>query len=200
MKMLKTLFMKSIKLSILIPSTFDRLEMTQELVDFLEKQKVPGVDITVKFDNKEISIGAKRQQMIEEAKGEYIVFIDSDDMVTEDYTSTLMGAIIGKPDCIGFDVECSGTKGKTASVSNKWHSWGDLKGGYDYVRTPYHLTPIKREIALKIGYKDLRFAEDNDYSKRLKNSGLIKYEIYIGKVMYYYQYVHQDSNIKYGIT
>ena len=63
-----------IKLSILIPSTFDREEMTKKLVDYLEVQsEFRPVEVLTDIDNKEVSIGAKRQRMIENAKGEYVV-------------------------------------------------------------------------------------------------------------------------------
>jgi len=187
------------KLSILIPSTFDRLAMTRKLVDYLNTQTQRDVEIVTKFDNRELSIGAKRQLMVEQSEAEYVVFIDSDDWVSEDYISSIMTALEKSPDCVGFEIECSGTKGKTASASNKWDKWDDNRGGFDYVRTIYQKNPTKREIVLAIGYKDLRYAEDSDYSKRLKESGLLKTEEYIPRVLYYYQYKYQNPKIKYGI-
>jgi len=192
------------KLSILICTTINRTEMFNQLVHHLQTQinefgRQKEVEIVSECDNKEISVGKKRQNLIEKAKGDYVVFIDSDDFVPYYYVEKILEAIKLSPDCIGFRIECKGTTGVTASASNKWDDWADNVGGFDYVRTIYHKTPVKREIALEIGYKDLRFAEDYDYSKRLKQSGLLKHEVFINEIMYEYRYKHEDSKTKYGI-
>ena len=189
-----------IKLSILIPSTFDRSEMTEILVEHLEIQsEFKPVEIITDIDNKEISIGAKRQRMLENAKGEYVVMIDSDDWVPTDYVDEILKALESNPDCVGHQIECQGTPGKTESVSNRYLKWAEKQRGFDYLRTPYPKVPIKKEICLKIGYKDIRYSEDHDFSKRLKFSRLIKTETYISKVLYYYRYKFAPHLEKYGI-
>ena len=193
-------------LSILIPTIETRRTQCELLMQFLISQYEnmglilgSDIEILVARDNKEISIGAKRQLLLEMAKGEYIVFIDDDDWVSDDYIRQIYRRLIVlKPDTIGFNIECSGTKGKTAQVSNTYDDWADNVNGFDYVRTPYQKSPIKREIALQIGYKDMRFAEDYDYSKRLKQSGLIKSEVLIHKTLYFYRYKWEDPKSKYG--
>jgi glycosyltransferase involved in cell wall biosynthesis len=156
------------------------------------------VKILSKLDNKEISVGAKRQLLLEEATADYVVYIDDDDMTPYYYVANILSAIESNPDCIGFLIECKGTKGKTASASSEWNDWADNTGGFDYVRTIYHKNPVKRSIALQIGYKDMRFAEDYDYSKRLKESGLLQEEVFINEVMYEYRYAYEDPKTKYG--
>lgn len=191
------------KLSILIPSTFNREEMTEELASKLRFQaKDKPVEVNVFYDDKTLSIGAKRQQMLEEAKGEYVVFIDSDDDVPDYYVDEILEAAERNPDCIGFEMEVHGInkKGKVekASASKRHKKWRNRIGGFDYVRTIYHKNPIKREIALQIGFKDMRFGEDFCYSQRLQKSGLLNFEVYINKVMYIYRYKYELAETKYG--
>jgi len=201
--------MPSCKLSILVASTYCREEMTERLLSRLrEMSKGYDAEVVVCYDNKEMSIGTKRQKMIEEANGEYVCFIDSDDDVPTYYVKEIFAALDKHPDCIGFDIKTIGTKGVLASASNRYSKWEkrersrrDIKKGkgkYDYYRTPYHKTPIRREIALEIGFKDLRYAEDHDFSQRLKQSGLIKTEEYIDRVMYIYKYKEEEFRKKYG--
>lgn len=186
-----------IKLSVLIPSTFCRQEMTDKLVSFLFSLKgSEEAEIVTRFDNKEMSIGAKRQMMLEEAKGEYVVFIDSDDWVSDDYFTEILSALESKPDCVGFNIKCCGTKFKKGIASNRFNDWRTLYSVYE--RTPYQKTPIKREIALEIGYIDKRFGEDYVFSKRLKQSGLIKSEVFIDKELYIYRYKYENHKTKYG--
>jgi glycosyltransferase involved in cell wall biosynthesis len=188
-------------LSILLPTVTERAELFHKLHVHLKVQSFmyPEVELIPYCDNKEISIGLKRQRLLEQAKGKYVVFIDDDDWVSEDYVEQIYNACLGNVDSVGMEIYCTGTKGKTASVSNRWPDWAEKTGGYDYVRTPYQKSPIKREIALAIGYPDMRFGEDYDYSKRLKQSGLIKTEAYIPKNLYFYRYKFEESNKKYGI-
>lgn len=188
------------KLSILIPTIESRRDTFENLYRFLEGQCF-GKDVEILFerDNKEISIGKKRQILLERASGEYVTFADDDDWLSDDYVDLILSAIEFNPDCVGFQIECSGTEGKTADMSNKYADWADNVNGFDYVRTPYQKTPTKREIALQIGYKDMRYGEDYEYSKRLKESGLIKSEMYIGKVLYYYRFKYENPQTKFGM-
>jgi glycosyltransferase involved in cell wall biosynthesis len=185
-------------LSVLIPTINGREVFFTRILEKVNDQKTEEIEIISLKDNKEISIGSKRQQLLEKASGEYVVFIDDDDLIADDYINSILDALLEKPDCVGFEINCTGTLGKTASVSNRWSDWGENKEGYDYVRTPYHKVPIKKDIALAIGFKDLRYAEDYDFSKRLKQSGLIKKEIYISKVLYYYLFVYENPKTKYN--
>jgi len=190
-------------LSILIPTIVGREEKYEALKAEVTKQIAdsPLVEIVTAKDNKEQSIGSKRQLLLQMATGKYVVFIDDDDWIADNYVGSILKALAEYPniDSIGFRIECSGTKGRTASVSNIYDSWRDNHAGFDYVRTPYHKSPIKRDIALQIGYRDMRYAEDHDYSVRLKNSKLVKSEFYIDDVMYYYRYTFEEHNKKYGI-
>lgn len=186
-------------LNILIPTIVGREILYRDLRDKLELQITSDVEIITLKDDKEVSIGTKRQMLLESSNSEYVVFIDDDDTVSEDYVTEVLKALESKPDCVGFEIECYGTAGKTASASNKYDKWAENVNGFDYVRTPYHKIPIKREIALQIGFKDMRYAEDYDFSLRLKESGLIKDEVYIPKVLYYYMYKYENPKTKYGL-
>jgi len=205
------------KLSILIRTIVGREEKFDSLVNSLFSQGNfvetkggwvdvhKGVEILFEKDNKEISVGAKAQKLIERAVGILVCFIDDDDSVPSYYIDEILKALKSKPDldCIGFKIECRGTNPngmvELASASNQWDDWADNKGGFRYVRTIYHKSPVRRFHAIIIGYNDMRFAEDADYSKRLKQSGLLDIEVFIDKVMYLYNYTHEDHRTKYGI-
>jgi hypothetical protein len=195
-------FTKQPKLTICIPSVQERHHIFTELFNHISKQIIDPLEVEIlcDIDNKEVSIGAKRQRMLQKALGKYITMVDDDDFVADDYVEKILKAIESNPDFIGFEIECSGIAGKTESVSNSWNDWGEKVGGFDYVRTPYHKSPIKTEIARQIGFKDMRYAEDYDFSKRLKQSSLIQNEVFIQKIMYFYRFKDEPHNKKYGIT
>lgn len=183
--------------SILIPTTPDRKEMLYSLLSSLHSQIEEGgyqdeIEILVEEDNRELSVGAKRQKLLERAKGEYVGFIDSDDKVSFDYMREIMEAISKNPDVITFNgwMETDGANRENFKISKHfpYTTIRDVYGKNEYLRFPNHICVIKRKIALEIGYKDMRFAEDYDFAKRLRESGLLQHEIYIQKDLYFYLY------------
>lgn len=196
------------KLSILIATITERKKQFDSLVMFLMLQhqfnadgKSADVELLTICDNKEMTIGAKRQRLIEQAKGEYIVFIDDDDTVAPDYIPQTLAAIEYNPDAIGFLIDCDieGAQ-KKAIASIKYPEWRDNVDGYDYVRSIYHKTPVRRDLALRAGFNvSMRFGEDHDYAMRLKRYLVSEY--FINQTMYYYRYHKngQTHNQRYGI-
>jgi len=185
-------------LSVLIPSTFDRNEMMMELVKSIYNQTIAldagdEVEIITDVDDRETSIGSKRQRMIERASGEYVVFIDSDDEISDDYLLVILNAIKSNPDVISFNgwMTTNGRNRENFKIMKDlpYITIKDANGNSEYLRFCNHLCPIKKSIALKIGYRDMKFAEDFDYAKRLKESGLIQKEVYINNDLYHYKFI-----------
>lgn len=177
-------------LSLLIPTTIDRRPMFICLLERLKRlcNGVEGVEIMYCEDDKEMTIGAKRQHLIESANGEYAVQVDSDDDISNYFISEIMTALKENPDCVTY-LEAIYTNGKhtqTACHSNKYQRWANNQDGYQFVRCPFYKDVIRTSIAKQIGFKDMRYGEDNDFSLRLKQSGLIKTEVHIPRVMYIY--------------
>lgn len=180
-------------LSLLICTIPKRKDMFDRLYSELLSQKLAsGSEVEILPDPKGGTIGAKRQRLLEKAQGEYVAFIDDDDMVSSDYLSSILFALESKPDVVGFMgwITTNG-RNKTNFKISKDCGYKTTARGYE--RFNNHLSPIKREIALQIGYKNISWQEDYDYAVRLTNSGLIKTERFIAKALYYYQYVTQKS-------
>ena len=189
------------KLSILICTIPEREQLFNSLISELDRQiKECGGSVQVISDSrtrKEVSVGKKRDDLIRLAIGEYCVFIDDDDSVPAYYVSKILKAIEGRPDCIGFEIECN-MEGKieTAAASMRF-KWEENKFGYKYTRSIYHKTPVKTSIAKSVGFKDMRFGEDFDYSQRLIPH--LKTEYFIPSVMYFYNYKYENPKVKYGL-
>lgn len=180
------------KLTILIPTLEDRKELLLRLMRVLEPQcDKEGVSIIQYCDNREITTGAKRNALLDACKTEYCAFIDDDDVVSTDYCELILQGINTGADCIGFRGQMTGMGRQTNDfiISDRYHVWHETKSAPKvYFRPILHLSPIKTEIALQIKYPDRCHGEDADYSKRLKDSGLIKKEYFIDKHLYFYQY------------
>lgn len=157
------------------------------------------VEIVFDEDEKQMSVGAKRQKLLLNAHGNYITYFDSDDFPKPNYVQKIMKAIEDQPDCIGFKIEMTtnGVKPQTCihSLSNKsWYQSGDT-----FFRSVTHFNPVKKELALQTGFKNLRYGEDKDYSDRI--TPLCKQEVFIDEFLFSYRYStavpHEE---KYGIT
>lgn len=179
-------------LSILIPTLPERKEMLSHLLSTLHIKYLPEVEILTDDDTK-LSTGAKRNRLLQRASGEYVVFIDDDDEVSDIYIAAILVAIKKKPDVIGFSGWMTTNGGKRSefkiSVNNPYTTIKE-KGTLTYLRFNNHLSPIKRDIALKIGYRDISREEDYDYAVRLKTSGFIQFEVYINRPLYHYKFIH----------
>ena len=86
-----------IKLSILICSVQDRdreenlKNIEHELKDQICKNYAENiVEILIEKDNREMSVGRKRNVLIDKAKGEYVCFIDDDDFISKDYLNIIL--------------------------------------------------------------------------------------------------------------
>lgn len=187
--------MKKPKLSILIATVGQRRESFEPLVKKLLKQSkdYPGqVEIVAYWNNGEEALSHIRQALVDEAKGEYICFVDDDDDVPEHYISEILSAVEGEADYIGWQMQLyvNGEKQKPTYHSLRYETWSEDENGY--YRNISHLNPIKREIALKAPFEAPKgSAEDVVWTTKV--APLISTEEYIDKVMYYYRHTAGNS-------
>lgn len=174
-----------IKLSILIATMPLRRDKLANLRQVLDRQMTPEVEIITDI-SMSYNIGCKRNKMLEMASGTYIVFCDDDDLIAADYVTKILEACKADCDCIGI----SGVITTNGKQEMNWHISRDYQGWFErnnvYYRTPNHISPVKRELALKAGFPEVAFSEDYEYSMRLLP--LLKSEIKIPGILYYYRY------------
>lgn len=181
------------KLSILIATMPHRQKMFSDLRYALETQV-----LLYKYENNveiiydasmNYNIGTKRNKLLELAKGDYIVFADDDDSVSGNYINEIMNATRSGCDCIGISgtITFNGTNRRQWHISKKYKRWHELNS--IYYRTPNHISPVRRELALQAGFPEIAFGEDYEYSRRL--FPLLKTEVVIPGDLYEYRYVQK---------
>ena len=181
-----------IKLSILIATTSARSEKIKPLLAELQRQifdrnRDNVVELIINA-NESDSIGKKRNDLLQMAKGQMVVFIDSDDMISRSYVTKILVIIDCCPnvDCIGINgiITTNGQNKRQWFISKDYGSWYEWDGVY--YRTPNHISPIRRELALIAGFPETSFGEDAEYSRRVLH--LLKNEEKITEPMYFYNY------------
>lgn len=181
-------------LSILICSLAEREKTLSELLNYLSPQLIDGVQVLINSDGGKKSVGQKRNELIESATGEYITFIDDDDLVSNDYIPLILEAIKTNCDVIGIHLLMTYDNDPETECrtyhSLKYKTWWDeddpdRPNRRRYFRNPNHLNPVKREFALATKFPEISHGEDHNYSKRLLP--LLNTEFYIEKPIYYYK-------------
>lgn len=174
-------------LSILICTMPKRKAMLDRLFEELLKQ-IQGKEVEIIADSDmTITTGTKRNKLLGLAKGKYVVFIDDDDTVSIDYVNSIMAALASEPDAVGFKGWIT-TNGRNRMVWKISKDFPYMQKGGVYLRYNNHLSPMKKSIAMAIGYPDSVFGEDYDFAFRLHQSGLIQTEVFIDKFLYNYDY------------
>lgn len=185
-----------IKLSIIIPY-YNRPEYIKKLMDKLSTQLTDEVEVIIVDDCsptpldypnvirlEENSGGASipRNIGLDNAKGKYIVFIDSDDLVSDDYIQTILNKTKEE-----WDYCYISWKGKSNRIiiENEPPKWNCCVWNCIY----------KRELIGNERFKpELKMAEDYDFNNRVRKGKRAN----ITKIIYYYNEDTPNSLTKQG--
>jgi glycosyltransferase involved in cell wall biosynthesis len=181
-------------LSILIPSVPERFIQLQSIYNtLLNQSKGKSVEILVLLENKKRTTGAKRNALIEQAQGQYIVFVDDDDELEPNYISEIYSSIEQNPeaDCIVFDVGVY-KNNVFDRICKYGKEFTHAPDSQFYYRQPNHLMCFARKLALKHKFKNTSFGEDTIWANGI--ASLIKNQVRINKVLYKYKYIPKPKN------
>ena len=190
--------MKSVDLSIIIP-TYNRNEYIVKLLDKLHSQIQNNVEVIVVDDHSDIPLekswfkyiyldnnsgGASipRNIGLDNANGKYICFIDSDDLVSDDYIQTILNKTKEE-----WDYCYISWKGKTNRIiiENEPPKWNCCVWNCIY----------KKDLIGNERFKsELKIAEDYDFNNRVRKGKRAN----ITKIIYYYNEDTPNSLTKQG--
>lgn len=192
-----------IDLSIIIPY-YNTKEFTNELLSVLAKQMRENVEVILvddgskeAFDHEakflqiirlddDCGVSVARNTGIERAKGRYIAFIDSDDLVSENYIEKVLEAIETNPECV-------------------YISWKTIGKGWDFAcdLSKMDFPPWNLCVWNRIWRRDVigdkrfnvkkRAAEDADFIHQIKISDVRK----VKEFLYFYRTGHDSLSSQY---
>ena len=157
------------KLSILTPTIPERADWLHALQFKIEKQNGSGLVEHLMFsDNRTRTIGAKRQALVDIARGEYIAFVDDDDDISDNYVSKLLAAIESGADVITFKQRAIyNGKESTVEFGVKNQDGAFNVGGTTY-RAPWHVCAWKREKVAGCLFGESNYGEDLVWCKQAR--------------------------------
>ena len=173
--------MEKTLLTVVVPAITTRLDKVKSLVERLsEDAKGLPVEIISLIDNKVISIGEKRDRLVQMASGLFVAFIDDDDDFLPGYCKELCAAIADivkentDDDVISFDQEIliDGIPGIVQfSFLNDENQPLQLNDdGTAYLkcyRMPFHVCAWRSKLAKSERFAPVGYGEDWDWCRRL---------------------------------
>ncbi len=182
------------RLSVLIPTLARRQHKFLHLLGILLPQceAVPGqVEVVALQNQGEELLEQYRERLLHEARGDYLCFVDDDDMVAPHYVADILDVLRYDPDVVGWRHLNHGTPGHYTDVSIVLQP-GDRDGGYQ--RRFTHMNPVRSSLAkqgtfLRGGYgytgEDMVFVHSV--------LPLLKYEVALARPVYDYRWSGMDS-------
>lgn len=132
-----------------------------------------------------MKIGLKRNMLLNQARGKYISFVDSDDGVGDKYIESQLPYLYRNPDCLSLEGIChrKGLAEGRHFVHALWYTeWSE--GTSHYIRTPGHWNVIRKDLALKASFPNNSWGEDKAFSDRIRP--MLNTMYWIPNINYYY--------------
>jgi len=183
--------------SILIPAIFERLDRLAKLTTFLQGQIDAGkypVEIISVVDNRIVTVGEKRQMVLDASHGDYVAFVDDDDWVEPNYVSAIVEAIEANMgvDVITFDNYSFIESNPRATISMRLGNPNDQINFNGITRrAAWHTCVWRSDLALRSKFPVSSYGEDWVWAEPL--NALAKTEHHIDKVLHHYIFNREVS-------
>jgi len=149
------------------------------------------VEVQLLYDNQRMSTGAKRNRLVNCARGEYISFVDDDDDVTDQYVRLIHRALRDHP---GVDLVCFNLVGPRLLTNNelryRYHPrWRQQQTeerfpGVQWKR-PQHTSVWQRALVRNALFSDMSRMEELQW--QLETEMMVNTYVYLDEDLYRYQ-------------
>lgn len=179
-------------LSVLVCSVAERFGRTPVIDELFRQADGLPVEVLALTDNRRMTIGAKRNHLVNMATGDYVVFVDDDDQVASDYLAQLLAAAHSSADVLTFRMEYRHNSTQQWTVHHSLHYplYGRPRNGI-VENAPRHTSAVRRTLAQRIHFADTSYGEDADWAARLQQAARTEHAI--PAVLYIYDDVPKTS-------
>ena len=161
-------------LSILICSVEneERKKSLQKLIYELQHQINKNyaeelVEIIIDTDNMIKSVGKKRNDLIEKAKGKYVCFIDDDDFISDNYLNVILNHLNFDYDIVLIAISQILDGNITKTIIPSLYIDNVVSNNSIFKTNHFHLCPHKKSIAKLVLFDCINFSEDMIYSQKI---------------------------------
>lgn len=177
-----------ILLSVLIPSVPTRWWRVANLYHSLAEQaETHPVEILMLTDNKQRSIGKKREALLKISRGNYVAFVDDDDEVADDYIPQILGAITTSiADVVVFPTYCTLNGSKPIYVEHGLEYENEDVNPAGFKRKPWHVHAWRGDLVRPYDFPDANYGEDWGWVQQFV--GLARTQVRISKPLYHYKW------------
>jgi hypothetical protein len=178
---------KAMILSILTPTIPGRERQLQSLQWRIEEQ-IGGqaVEHLILSDNRKRSIGAKRQALLDIARGQYIAFVDDDDDIADSYVEELLKATVSGADVITF-LQGATYNGQQSVVDFQLGQGdhGFAPGGITN-RDAWHVNAWRRSRVAHCQFGESNYGEDLTWCLQARR--MAETTVHIPKILHFYRH------------
>jgi glycosyltransferase involved in cell wall biosynthesis len=181
-------------LSILIPTLPDRKHFFEEITNEINDQiafLTDSVEWISDDRGRHVTTGTKRNSLLEKASGKYTWFVDDDDYIYPYAIEDILNAcFFANPDVIGINgIMTTDGKAQVDWEIRLGHPYKAVQrnGKEYYLRHPNHITPMKKEHAIKVKFPDKTVFEDYEWAKAINDAKYLKTQEIIDKPIYHYK-------------
>lgn len=179
--------------SILVPTLGERRPLFERLMRGLLYQLDPyegRVQVVAWYNDGSPPLPEIRHRLVNDCTSDYVSFVDDDDLVAPDFVQQVMTALDGRPDYVGFQVQCysDGRPTGIAYHSLKYGRWTNERGRF--FRDISHINPMRTSVARTADFRRARQgrAEDRIWVDQVRRSRLLRTEVVIDRILYHYLY------------
>ena len=180
------------KWEILIVSLPSRAEFLSQLLSVLEPQilalplrKYGDVHISIHMDYSPgmETIGEKRESLRQKSQGDYINFVDDDDLISPHYVDRILPRLDGTVDQIGFRLSGCYNWEPLRPISHSLRHGDWFENSLGYFRDISHMCPMRRSLAMQVPMSG-GFGEDYRWATAMR--GKVQSEFFVDEILYYY--------------
>lgn len=199
----REIFLSRLKLNLLVASltslktknvdVFDYLASSQVNYSILPIGKKMFAEVIVD-DTEGITIGEKRNILMSKATGEYVVFIDDDDLISPNYFKHICEGIEKGVDCCSLTGKyfLNGNYKNTFIHSLEFDIYSEHNGTLR--RPPNHLNVLKTSKVKKFKFKSINDGEDTDWAMQICEAKVLEVEHKIDDVLYFYEKLNYEPD------
>jgi hypothetical protein len=168
-------------LSILIPTIPERVEMFTRVFNEVHRQiqychtvhpSLGSVEVLVddskKFLDGGLSIGKKREALVQRASGKYLCFLDDDERISPNYLETILRLCQYGADVVTFrNFSRLENFWMLVDMSLKYHTNDQASPDFMIRRRAWHICPVRSIFAKLYSFPDTNYSEDWEWFEKV---------------------------------